>query len=298
MNKAPARFLMSPPDHYAVAYSINPWMDPATWSQNDRAFAKAARQEWVTLRRALLALGATIELVAPVRGLPDLVFTANSAVVLDGKALVARFRYPQRQGEEPHYEAALRTLAARGLLTSVATLPPGMVLEGAGDCVWDAARNLFWMGYGPRSDLAARAVVEDMFGVEIVALELADPRFYHMDTALSALPGGELMFVPSAFTAEGGAAIAARTTARQRIPIADHNAGRLAANTVCVGDTLVMPGCGDDLRKALETRSYRVTVVPLAEFLRSGGAAFCLTLRLDRRSAAVAAAGARPAAVA
>jgi N-dimethylarginine dimethylaminohydrolase len=289
MNKAPARFLMCPPDHYAVAYSINPWMDPATWSRNDRALAKAARQEWVALRRALLALGATIELVPPVRGLPDLVFTANSAVVLDGKALVARFRHAERKGEEPHYEATLRALAQRGLLTSVATLPPGMVLEGAGDCVWDATRNLFWMGYGPRSDLAARAAVADTFAAEVVALELADPRFYHMDTALSALPGGELMYVPSAFTTAGRAAIAARTTARQRIPIADHNAGRLAANTVCVGDTLVMPGCGDDLRAALEQRGYRIVVVPLPEFLRSGGAAFCLTLRLDRSSAAAAA---------
>lgn len=296
MVDAPARFLMCPPDHYAVAYSINPWMDPATWSQNDRALAKAARQEWVALRRTLLELGATVDIVPPAPGLPDLVFTANSAVVLDGKALMARFRHPERKGEEPHYEAALRALAGRGFLASVATLPPGLVLEGAGDCVWDAARNLFWMGYGQRSDLAARAAVEDAFGAEVLALELADPRFYHVDTALSALPGGELMYVPAAFTAAGRAAIAERSTATQRIAIADHNAGRLAANTVCVGDALVMPGCGDDLRQALAARGYRVIVVPLPAFLRSGGAAFCLTLRLDRRSAA--AAGARSAAVA
>jgi N-dimethylarginine dimethylaminohydrolase len=296
MIDAPARFLMCPPDHYAVAYSINPWMDPATWSQNDRALAKAARREWVALRRTLLELGATVDIVPPAPGLPDLVFTANSAVVLDGKALMARFRHPERKGEEPHYEAALRALQARGFLASVGTLPPGLVLEGAGDCVWDAARNLFWMGYGQRSDLAARAAVEDAFGAEVVALELADPRFYHIDTALSALPGGELMYVPAAFTAAGRAAIAARSTATQRIAIADHNAGRLAANTVCVGDTLVMPGCSEDLRQALAARGYRVIVVPLPAFLRSGGAAFCLTLRLDRRSAA--AAGVRVTAVA
>jgi N-dimethylarginine dimethylaminohydrolase len=283
------RFLMCPPDHYEVAYSINPWMDPARWSKAGRGLAKAARQEWVALRRTLLQLGATIELVPPVPGLPDLVFTANSAVVLDGKALLARFRHRERQGEEPHYAAALRALAGRGLVASVATLPEGLVLEGAGDCVWDAARNLFWMGYGPRSDLAARAAVEDAFGVEVVALELADPRFYHVDTALSALPNGELMHLPAAFTAAGRAAIAERTTSMQRIAIADANAGRLAANTVCVGDVLVMPGCGDDLRQALAARGYRVIVVPLPAFLRSGGAAFCLTLRLDRRSAARAA---------
>jgi N-dimethylarginine dimethylaminohydrolase len=234
----------------------------------------------------LLELGATIELVPPVAGLPDLVFTANSAVVLDGKALVARFRHGERRGEEPHYEAALRTLQGRGHIASVATLPPPLVLEGAGDCVWDSARNLFWMGYGPRSDLAAGAVVAETFGVEVVPLELADPRFYHVDTALSALPGGELMYVPGAFTAAGRAAIAERTAPAQRIAITDANAGRLAANTVCVGDALVMPGCGENLRRVLEGRGYRVMVVPLPEFLRSGGAAFCLTLRLDRSSTA------------
>jgi hypothetical protein len=103
---SPARFLMCRPDHYAVTYSINPWMDPANWSKNGRALAKAARQEWVALRRTLLQLGATVHLVPPVAGLPDLVFTANSAVVLDGKALLARFRHAERNGEEPHYAAA------------------------------------------------------------------------------------------------------------------------------------------------------------------------------------------------
>lgn len=294
MNKDTARFLMCAPDHYAVTYSINPWMDPATWARNDRMLATAARREWVALRRTLLQLGATIELVPPAAGLPDLVFTANSAVVLDGKALLARFRHPERAREEPNYAAAFRALHARGLIRSVAELPVGLVLEGAGDCVWDAARNLFWMGFGQRSDLAARDVVEDLFGAEVVPLELADPRFYHVDTALGALPGGELMYVPGAFTAAGRAAIAERTTPPQRIAIADDNAGRLAANTVCVGDALVMPGCSDDLRHALEARGYRVIVVPLPEFLRSGGAAFCLTLRLDRQSAACGA-GARAA---
>jgi N-dimethylarginine dimethylaminohydrolase len=283
---AQPRFLMCPPDHFAVTYSINPWMDPANWSKNDRALARSARQEWVALRRTLLELGAAVELVPPVPGLPDLVFTANSAVVLDGKAVAARFRHPERRREEPHYAAALRALEARGLIRSVATLPDGLVLAGAGDCIWDEARNLFWMGYGPRSDFAAREAVADAFGAEVVALELADPRFYHIDTALSPLPGGELMYVPGAFTAAGCAAIAQHTTALQRVAVGEANAVRLAANAVAIGATLVLPGCTEQLRGVLETRGYRVILAPLDSFLRSGGAAFCLTLRLDRRSRA------------
>src|ERR1700693_2881553 len=112
-DAADARFLMCPPDHYAVTYSINPWMDPTTWSRNDRALAKAARREWVALRRTLLGLGAQVELVPPGPDLPDLVFTANSAVVLDRKALLARFRHPERRREEAHFARAFHRLAVR-----------------------------------------------------------------------------------------------------------------------------------------------------------------------------------------
>src|SRR5262249_1662704 len=121
-------------------------------------------------------------------------------------------------------------------------------------------------------------------GVEVVAQKLADPRFYHMDTALCPLTGGELIYIPSAFTSAGRAAIEARVAPEQRIAVSEDDAVRLAANTVCVGNDLVMPACGERLRADLDERGYRVHVAPLPSFLRSGGAAFCLTLRLDRTS--------------
>ncbi len=132
-------------------------------ARSTACWRRAARREWTRLHRALQDAGAQIDLVPARPGLPDLVFTANAAVVLDGKALLARFRHPERQAEEPHFEAAFRKLQARGLIDAVRTLPEGVALEGAGDCVWDATRNLFWMGYGPRSDAAARdAVAEEL----------------------------------------------------------------------------------------------------------------------------------------
>jgi N-dimethylarginine dimethylaminohydrolase len=291
-----ARILMCAPEHFAVAYRINPWMDPASWARHEHAQTEAARAQWAALTRTLRELGAEIELLPAVAGLPDLVFTANAAVVLDRKALLARFRHPQRQGEEPHDAKAFRTLKARGLVDQVKTLPAGIVLEGAGDCVWDASRRQFWVGYGPRSDRAARRAVEDTFGVEAVALELADPRFYHMDTALSPLPGGEVMYLPHAFTAEGRAAIRARVPGYQRIELTPGDGARLAANAVCIGDTLVMSGCSNALRGKLAARGYRVIGLPLDAFLASGGSAFCLTLRLDRQSGALAPQRRRPAA--
>ncbi len=287
-NGRGARLLMCAPEHFAVSYAINPWMDPQSWARDRRAHAAAERQ-WAALHRKLVELGAAVELVPPVPGLPDLVFTANAAVVLDRQALLARFRHPQRQREEGHFEAAFRSLQARGLLDAVRKLPHDLVLEGAGDCVWDETRKLFWMGYGPRSDAAARHAVADMFGQEVIALELADARFYHMDTALSTLPRGEVMYLPDALTAAGRAAIRARVAPEHRIEIGIEDGCRLAANAVCLGDAVVMSGASERLRTQLAERGYQVVTTPLPSFLRSGGSAFCLTLRLDRRSAAVSA---------
>jgi arginine dihydrolase len=283
INRANARFLMCRPEHFAVSYAINPWMDPQSWARDERAHAAAAR-EWAALHRKLIELGGTVEHVRPAPGLPDLVFTANAAVVLDRQVLLARFRHGERAREEPHFAAAFRSLQARGLVDKVRKLPGSVVLEGAGDCVWDATRELFWLGYGQRSDAAARRPVEDMFGRDVVVLELADPRFYHMDTALSPLPGGEVMYLPEAFTRAGRSEIRDRVAPQQRIEIGIEDGCRLAANAVCLGRTLIMSDCSERLRAELVERGYQVATTPLPSFLRSGGSAFCLTLRLDRQS--------------
>ncbi len=286
-----AHFLMCRPDHFAVDYAINPWMNPQAWAQESKILVDASQREWTALHRALAGLGAAIELVPPAPRLPDLVFTANAAVVLDRKAVLARFRHPERRGEEEPFERGFRSLQARGLLDAVVTLPGDLVLEGAGDCVWDRTRNMFWTGYGPRSDRDAAAPIKDIFGVDTVPLELADARFYHLDTALCPLTRGEIMYVPADFTPRGLARIHERVAPSKRIEVLMEDACRLAANAVCVGDTVVMSHCGDNLRGQLAERGYHVTTTPLPSFLRSGGSAFCLTLRLDLRSQAGAITG-------
>jgi N-dimethylarginine dimethylaminohydrolase len=284
MTSTNARFLMCRPDHFAVDYAINPWMNPESWARESKILVDASRREWAALHRALTGLAAAVELVPPAPHLPDLVFTANAAVVLDRKAVLARFRYPERRGEEEPFESGFRALQARGLIDTIAKLPRHLVLEGAGDCVWDRTRNLFWMGYGPRSDREASGPIKDVFEVDTVVLELADPRFYHLDTALCPLSRGEVMFVPEAFTPEGLTRIHERVGLAERIEVPMADACRLAANAVCVGDTIVTSDCGKRLRLQLAERGYRVMTTPLPSFLRSGGGAFCLTLRLDWRS--------------
>ena len=286
----PPRFLMCPPQHFAVTYSINPWMDPAAWADRGDALHASAAAQWQGLNAALRASGAVIETVVPHEGLPDLVFTANAAVVLDGKALLARFRHPERQGEQPVFAAAFRALQARGVIDAVTEMPRGVALEGAGDCLWDARRGLFWMGCGFRSDAAAAQTVQSVLGVPCVALELANPSYYHLDTAMCALPCGAVVYYPGAFTPAALDAIHDRVAPADCIALNAADAAQFAANAICAGRTVVLSSCSDALRGSLEARGYRVVATPLTAFQRSGGSACCLTLRLDHAAQAQVAA--------
>ena len=91
------RFLMCPPEHFGVLYEINSWMHTEVLVD-----LSLAREQWEGLCAGLAASGATVELLDPVEGLPDLVFTANAGVVNGTQFVAARFRHPERQREVPH----------------------------------------------------------------------------------------------------------------------------------------------------------------------------------------------------
>jgi N-dimethylarginine dimethylaminohydrolase len=232
----------------------------------------------------LTAAGAHVHSLTPRPDVPDLVFTANAGVVLDRKALLARFRHPERRREEPINEAAFQQMAANGLVDEIVRLPEGLVLEGAGDCIWDSARRLFWLGHGFRSDAAAAGAMTKTFGYSCVPLELNDPRFYHLDTALCALPCGGVLHHPGAFTPRALEILYANVAPYDRLVLDERDALLFAANAVAFGRTIIMSRCGATLRRRLDERGYRVFQSPLDAFLRSGGSACCLTLRLDHLS--------------
>lgn len=280
------RYLMCPPDHFAVAYSINPWMDPKHWAEDATRSHRTAKRQWDDLASTLASAGACVHAMAAPSGVPDLVFTANAAVVLDGKALLARFRHDERRREEPINGAVFQQMYATGLLDELVRPPEDVVFEGAGDCIWDPARRLFWMGYGFRSDVRAAEFVEQTFAQRCIPIELADPRFYHLDTALCALPCGGLMHYPGAFTPLALEIIYAAVALQDRIALHEADACSFAANAVVVGRSIVMSRCSAKLRQTLAERGYTVLETPLDAFLQSGGSACCLTLRLDHQSSA------------
>ncbi len=281
-----ATYLLVEPSHYDVSYSINPWMRPGVWAQDPAGHRREATAAFQLLAGALRSAGAEVEIARGVEGLPDMVFPANGGIVLDRRALPARFRYPQRQGEEAAFASVFATLRGRGLIDEVLALPEGCFQEGAGDCIWDRTRRLAWTGHGPRSSAASPDVVGALFGIELRRLELVTERFYHLDTCLCVLPGGELLFYPGAFSAAGRSLIRDSVAPELLIEASDEDAARFCVNAVALERTVVMATPTDRLAGTLRERGYAVSPVALDPFILSGGGAYCMTLRLDLSTAA------------
>jgi N-dimethylarginine dimethylaminohydrolase len=281
-------FLMAEPTHYDVAYQINPWMQPGVWSAAAATNRVAAQRGWDMLKAALERCGGQVVSMPGAADVPDLVFPANAAVVLDGVALVARFRHPERSGEEPHFLAALSDLRDRGLLQDVRQIED-CFQEGAGDCLWDAHRSHFWAASGPRSSAASVEVIGKTFGQPVVHMPLATERYYHLDTCFCPLSGGEILYYPPALTPEAHRALLDHTRADERLEASDEDAEAFSVNAVCLGRTIVMARPPARLEARLAERGYDVVAVDLEPFMLSGGGAFCMTLRLNLTSTPAAA---------
>ena len=278
--------LLTDPAHFEVTYTINPWMQPRAWAEDPLGHLAAARRRFQSFAATLTAAGARLEIMLGVAGLPDMVFPANAAVVLDRLALLARFRHPERRGEERYFQEHFRALMKRGvILDEVAQIPPTCFQEGAGDCIWDAARGRFWAGYGQRSTRQAATEISAFFGQETTALELVSPRFYHLDVCFCPLSGGEVLYYPPAFSAASLATIRNVVAPESLIEATDEDAARFNVNAININDRLVMAKASPDLVARLGERGYRVSEIDLTPFIMAGGGAYCMALRLDNCSA-------------
>jgi len=284
-----ALLLLTDPTHFEVIYTINPWMEPCAWAENPVGHRAAARRSFQSFVATLIGAGARLEIMPGGAGLPDMVFPANAAIVLDRLALLGRFRYSERRGEEKHFQEYFRVLMERRFLDEVAQIPPNCFQEGAGDCIWDAARGRFWAGYGQRSTRQAAEEVSAFFGRETTALELVSPRFYHLDVCFCPLSGGEIFCYPPAFSAASLVAIRDAVPPEDLIEATDEDVARFNVNAINIDDRLVMAKASPDLVARLAERGYRVSQVDLLPFIMSGGGAYCMALRLNNCSAEVSA---------
>ncbi|GAA0545858.1 N-dimethylarginine dimethylaminohydrolase [Rhizomicrobium palustre] len=283
----PTLFMVEP-THYEVSYVINPWMQPGAWHEDPARHLREAAAASATLKQALTEAGADVLSIPGAPGLPDMVFPANAAVVLNRRAIVARFACAERRGEEAHFLKAFQDFKARGLIDEVTQYPEGVFQEGAGDAIWDDTRQHFWAGYGQRTVKASLKITENFFDVPLVPLELVSPRFYHLDTCFLVLSGGEVLYYPPAFSDEGHQTIAAVAGRENVLEARDEDAAGFCVNAVNFGREIIMARPPQRLKAELEERGYRVHAVDLDPFILSGGGAYCMTLRLNRQSAAMA----------
>lgn len=267
---AATRILMCPPDFFEVDYVINPWMDGHAGSL-DRDLA---RRQWDGLRAAI-AESAEVVLLQPQPGLPDLVFTANAGFVHGRRAVPSHFMPHERRPEEPYLRAWFE---AEGF--EVRVLPDNVAFEGAGDALIDRGGPWLWAGYGFRTEIEAHEYLRRWFDLEIVSIRLTDPRFYHIDTCMCPLDGGYLLYHPPAFDELSRAEIERRVPAARRIPVGVEDAGHFACNAVNIGRQVFMNRARAELVAQLEAHGFEVLQLPLSEFLKAGGSAKCLTLKL------------------
>jgi N-dimethylarginine dimethylaminohydrolase len=255
---------MCRPTYFAVDYAINPWMDPSAPVD----VALAIRQ-WTRLRDTYVELGHTVDEITPIPSLPDMVFAANGATVIDGIAYGAQFRYPERAAEAPAY---LNWLADAGFETHEAK----SVNEGEGDLL--LTERFLLAGTGFRTDLAAHTEAQELFGRPVISLQLVDPRYYHLDTALTVLGPNDIAYLPEAFSP------ASRRVLTQLYPdallAATADAAVLGLNAVSDGHHVVLPVQARGLARQLTERGYRPVPVDLSELLKAGGGPKCCTLEV------------------
>ncbi|MGN6479302.1 dimethylarginine dimethylaminohydrolase family protein [Luteibacter sp.] len=266
------RILMCEPTFFEVSYVINPWMT----SHVHDTTAERAQRQWDALRETVQR-HADVVIQPAAAGQPDMVFAANAGLVFGNSFVPSRFRYDERKGEEPHNHAYF---ARHGF--DIVELPDGIFFEGAGDALFDrgTSRRL-WMGHGHRSDLEAAPALARLLDIEVLPLRLADPRFYHLDTCFCPLADGYTLYFPAAFDADSLALIERHVAPAERITVDEHDAVAFACNAVNLGRVVILNRASPDLRARLEAAGFMVIEVALDEYMKSGGAAKCLTLRLD-----------------
>jgi N-dimethylarginine dimethylaminohydrolase len=271
MQSSPS-ILMCPPDFYGIEYEINPWM-----SRSRRCDHSLAVQQWRRLRTSLEELGASVFRLPPVPGLPDLVFTANAALICRDLAVLSRFRRPERQGEARHFEKWLSDHGFR-----IHHLEAGVSFEGAGDALF--CGEVLFAGYRIRSGIRAHQEIGAVLGCRVIPLELVDARYYHLDTCFCPLAPNIAVYYPWAFDSYARRVL--KELIGELIPVSPAEATRFACNAVVIGNTVVTNAGCPLLGRELRNRGFNHIETPLGEFLKSGGAAKCLTLRLDGEEAA------------
>lgn len=260
---------MCPPDYYEIAYEINPWM-----SLRRNVNLSIARAQWDLLYKLLTdQLGVAVELIKPIKGLPDMVFTANAGLVSEDIYIRSNFRHKERQPEAAFFESWFRERNYR-----VHTLPKVHCFEGEGDA-FIMGDNVF-CGYHFRSDVQAHQLVGAILNKRTLSLELTNERFYHLDTCFCPITDKTALYYPGAF--DDYAMRVLKETIPNAFLIRLEEALGFMCNSIVIGDKIIIPQQSHKTGEILRLMGYQVYKVDLSEFIKAGGSAKCLVLYLAR----------------
>jgi arginine dihydrolase len=265
LQPTPRRYLMCRPEHFTVDYAINPWMDPDVPVDRDRAL-----RQWETLRRTYLDLGHQVEEIRPQPDLPDMVFAANGGFVVDGAVYTASFHNPEREAEGPAYRNWFEQAGFVRLHDAKA------VNEGEGDLL--CAGPFILAGTGFRTSMAAHHEVQELFGRPVITLQLVDPRYYHLDTALCVLDSKTIAYYPAAFS-PGSVSVLHRLFP-DAIVASAVDADVFGLNAVSDGRNVVMSAQATGLARQFARRGFTPVPVDVTELMKAGGGAKCCTLEI------------------
>lgn len=259
------KVLMCPPDYFDIEYEINAWM--SVGNQVDKAIAS---RQWQALYDIYQDLGIVVEEIKPIQDLPDMVFTANGALVIDGKVVLPKFRYVERRPETAHFQRWFEANGFKDLKI------PEHYFEGEGDAL--VLNGKILAGWGFRSDRKAHAELAEFFQREVVSLHLINDHFYHIDTCLSILGEDAIAFYPAAFDEESCSIL--RSLAQTVIEVSRTDAEAFGLNAVSYQDKVICSERAVGFHLQLQRVGYEPITVDISEFQKSGGGVKCLTLTL------------------
>lgn len=259
---------MCPPDYYDIQYSINPWMD------TNKIVTKEKNNQWQKLKNKFTELGIEVKLLKPQKGLPDMTYV-DIGIVYKNNFIPSNFRYPERQGERKH---AVTWFKKNGF--KIFKIDKTFYFEGHGDTLWVGDKLFF--GYGFRSSVEAQHEVFKILKkinpkIEIIPIELIDPRFYHLDTCFCPINSKQAIYYPGAFSPKAKKLLAQNI---KLIPVAEKEATKFVCNAVVVNKNILIPTGSPQAYNTLEKLGYTIHPVEMSEFIKGGGACKCLSFLL------------------
>ena len=257
---------MCPPTYFDIEYEINVWMH-----EDDQPSEHTAQQQWDKLHDIYTnRLGWEVELIDPVKGLPDMVFATDCCLKVGDKVLLSNFRYPERQPETGHFEKWFRDNGYTALAQS------DHLFEGGGDNM--LAGDKILAGHGFRSAFEAADQMRSYFGLEVVSLKIVDPRFYHLDTSLAVLSDDTVAYYPGAIDEPSQQRL--KKAIPNLIEATLEEAQGFGLNAVSDGHTVITSNENDSLLNKYRNAGFEVIGTPILEYRKSGGGVKCLTLDL------------------